>query len=747
MKRKIKSLFLGSILLTSTMIPLTVVAADPTSSNDNPSGNTSGNTSGDNGSNNNSNNTNGNEANNEKKEVAADFDTFAGEQADIIKANISSLIDEKIESLNKDANSVLTDDQATSQDVAQALYYTKIADYLSKNKDQILENPSKFGFTIIYPKILSDDRQYNKGTIVYDGENFDNVDIGDSLSTDYSIIATGKYVEGPNKDYNPETNKRDIKNTLTFTEISEKTKDYFNRLKDQSDDILRNSDDVPVVTGTDANSSLVYSDNGNNGRNLDLKVPAGYDDWNQYIASKVTNRFLKFDLMANQEESKDKQEKKPENPPILPRDEETPPPNIKDDDTENIPNLSPIVSFSYYDQVDLNNTASMNDFIAQFKKNEKEGNTNFFFNNPINTRYLYEIKSLVLKDNKIVANVDIVDKLDKNLFRPYEAEITKLASKEYTKSYEAGINIISRTYANFYQALGIGDEINLKQLRNNALSTTVFNMIYAAVKLDNNKEFQKTFDNFAKTYQNSVNNINNLTYSNSQYAQKLIDFFIRSLSNSTILDLSVPEEKKPKVGLPYFGYLADTYNNLYVRYVKYLELDTTRQWITKNFKTLNALNTDKSKPFLIKDFDLALKTLKNNIDYLRGISNTEKFNIYNQYLTYNAVLNEIQTSFNNLSVLSQEKDVDKENYKDFESAYKGLSLKPYRDSLNKNLIYYIFGGILSALGAMLALISVLLLAIKKKWKIKNTKNKIILTSATAVLAIAVAIVFFVLGGI
>jgi hypothetical protein len=55
----------------------------------------------------------------------------------------------------------------------------------------------------------------------------------------------------------------------------------------------------------------------------------------------------------------------------------------------------------------------------------------FFFDNPINSRYLYKVESLSINSGKLIANVSITDKVDTSKKRRYNAELNVDNSSEY----------------------------------------------------------------------------------------------------------------------------------------------------------------------------------------------------------------------------------------------------------------------------------------------------------------------------
>ncbi|WP_406617509.1 MSC_0620 family F1-like ATPase-associated subunit [Mycoplasmopsis adleri] len=451
-----------------------------------------------------------------KPTVSPDFDTFKEKIDKVINEKLAEIITSAIEEIKEKAKSYHSADSTNKQDFVNEIYLYKVANYLENNKANILKNPSEWGFTIVYPRVISENREISAGSIKYGGETYSIV-FGKTKGTSYS-----------GKGFSEKVIDDTFENVETFEAIKSRTDSYFNDLKNQFMDIVANDYDIPQINPKDKQTiaELTYDDKTSS---LKLEVPKGYESWEHYILNKINPRFTIFDLTNNQDQTQEQDDSQPLIPPLIPK--EKPVDWFKEDNTIlNINNLSPIIKFEYFDSLQNGKKDNYAAFIKEFNRNKSSATPIFFFDNPINTRFAYKVSTLKYDtaSSKLKATVLIEDVINKGQQREYERELKVISSKAQSKSLEAAINYIQSIYAEFYKALGIGPEINLLKLADRQLSRAVYNMINNTVKLTSSQEYITAFNKLVKKYESSFKNSNTSPSVNNDkhYKTELLGLFL-----------------------------------------------------------------------------------------------------------------------------------------------------------------------------------------------------------------------------
>ncbi|TPR54061.1 MSC_0620 family F1-like ATPase-associated subunit [Metamycoplasma neophronis] len=665
---------------------------------------------------------NTNEKDNSTPKVAENFSTFKDIINEQIKEQIGELIDNNVNSLRDQANDLInSSDEVSSngkEDIVRAVYLQKIADYLEKNKDAIKEDPSKYGFEIIYPRVISENQNLNKGNFTYGEEEFSNIIFGTEIGTSYDDILGLKKLSDEGKPY---------VNTDDLDTLKKKTEDYFSGLDTSFNDIFINDADIPTLNANDDNNrplTKILFDEAHKG--IEIKLPNGYGTWNEYIRSHIKPRFLKYDLDTNAEQSQEDIKQKPTVPPIIP--DQPPIDPVKDNsDIQNVLNLNPYVKFEYYN--------SSNNDLIQLANNKNNLQLMFLFNNPINTRFQYSVTGLEMNNDKLMANIKIQDQLNLSSSREYKIEVLKNTSLQKTLVQEAQITYINSLMHRFYLATGIGDKMNFLLLPNKQMSLTVYNMIHGVINLYYQSDFQSQLQEINNKFESSYAGINKkpVVEENSEFAKALNNLFLGSLKNLEITLLNT-------ISYTFFSYLPINYQSTYSDFKKSINEVVRSKVIYANFKKFD---------LDIANFENGLNVLKNNILALKGFSEKNGFNIYGDYLVYTTILTEITKSFNALGTLSLDQiinpETDKEIASQFKEAYKNLlTIKEYK----RNATYKTVNVSLGIFFSVLTILAILGLTVTSLMKNKSKKKKIILIITLAIalcILIALSATFIALG--
>ncbi|MGV2393830.1 UNVERIFIED_CONTAM: hypothetical protein O8I53_13300 [Campylobacter lari] len=208
MKKKIK-LSLSSSLLSLFPISAMMISADAmTNENNKP-----------------------NNENDEPKTVSPEFDEFKDEVKKIINEKLTDILDKKIEDIREKADLYLKASNEVSsdgkQDIVNSIYLRHVASYLEKNKNNILANPEKYGFKIVYPKVISENKELIRGTVTFDSETYD-ISFGTAEGTGYNSA------EFKHENENERTTEI---NSFNLDKVKLDTESYLDDLNLEFDDI------------------------------------------------------------------------------------------------------------------------------------------------------------------------------------------------------------------------------------------------------------------------------------------------------------------------------------------------------------------------------------------------------------------------------------------------------------------------------------------------------------------------------
>ncbi|VEU70204.1 MSC_0620 family F1-like ATPase-associated subunit [Mycoplasmopsis glycophila] len=735
MKKSKFHLFLGSFVTPVTVFP-TVLTLSATG--DNESSNTN-NADGDNS--------------NSQPTINPSFNTF-GEVVDkITQERLSTIIDNQILEFRRKAQDLVQIASASSNEIIKAIYLQKVADYLEDNREAILENPLKYGFNIVYPKVLALNKEIYTATVHYKNQEYPSIKYG----------VTASY---PTEEVFPNETEGGKVNTISLDYLTEKVYTYYDELNTEFADIFANKNDIPTLKSADENSNLgkintsMSFDDSHQG--VTISVPEGFDSWDEYIRSKVIQRFTSFDLLQNSND--DDIDQDDPFPPIT--SDQAPNDPLEESEFKFVPELKPIIKYEFFETYaqKLKNSANYEELVQESNSDISLFNDRFYFDNPIFTRYEYKIQSLAIEREgnnsvatpQLIVSVKIRDILNVAKTRLYKTTFEIPTDKKTSLSIESASNLMRETYKRFYKALGIGENIQIKNLGNKSLVTTTYNMIVAANNLlkpaSEKDQFKKEYFNLVRLYKNANYELQGeerkTLLPQGNYKKELLNLFLGSLDRLTFNLENNNLNSKNNTGYGYFEYLIVTYKKLVVKLKEVIE-QKRLSIIKSNFKNFG--------------YDLAVlengfKYLTDDLDLLSAIINSSSFNIEKKYDHYVLVLEQVQNTLINLSILTTADSLNPQDRvasgdnpsKKFEQAYEKIKItKPIAQKTKKTTTLQILGSIFSFIG-LSTLISWILLKLSKIQKIKLSRRSsiilIVVSSLTFLLGITLIILSFI-GGI
>ncbi|RCT50112.1 hypothetical protein DTQ60_00240 [Ureaplasma urealyticum] len=613
--------------------------------------------------------------------------------------------------------------------IQQLIYLKNLQSYLEKNKENILKNSNDYGFYLNTPQILGTLKNYDIKDIEFNGEIYKQIKVGktDPLNYQKAIAPKGKISDV----------QSDQINDVEETKYKDTLKKYESEFLKEINKLIYDENDVPQIN---KDVELTRDEKGQ----FNTTLPKGYNDWNAYFISKIKDRVTAFDLKQNQQTNEDKQEeqpneqKDPDTPPPLP------PPLVEGDHNEidlppaqanaivsSLPLLLPYISPIYSNE-------SLSELKSKFDSLKPElKQTLFYFNNPINTRYLYSVLDFGVNGSSMInIKVKIIDQVNPKLQRTYIInKYDPILDLSFNSLKLNEVNAIKQIFVNLYKHLGLDEKIDYKKLRNFYIRNALFTMIEAAQKLilrfnqidkDNKVIGQKTFTTLQNEYL-------------EKYKQKFVN---NTADNERLLNEFSNLTKEN-----FFRYLNNTLiNNDYYWY----QLVGAYKQVSLQFSEVLRLNKDKIKANIasIKGDENTIANLyklNNQLIYqLSAIVAQRSFNSQQWYQSYLNVLQPIKENFDLMSILTNQTDIktNKDKAKDFKNAYdSALKSLERQKQVNKQIRRKI-GIAFIVISLLVLIINLIIYGLIKK--LKNKKVILIINSVIMVLTIIVLIMGIIL---
>lgn len=658
------------------------------------------------------------------------FNTFKTDADKTVKDSLEKGINAAIVYVKSRQEEILENKEIEFKKKIQQLIYLKnLQSYLEKNKENILKNPNDYGFYLNTPQILGTLKNYDIKDIEFNGETYKQIKVGktDPLNYQKAVAPKGKISDV----------QSDQINDVEETKYKDTLKKYESEFLKEINKLIYDENDVPQIN---KDVELTRDEKGQ----FNTTLPKGYNDWNAYFISKIKDRVTAFDLKQNQQTNEDKQEeqpneqKDPDTPPPLP------PPLVEGDQNEidlpptqanaiisSLPLLLPYISPIYSNE-------SLSGLKSKFDSLKPElKQTLFYFNNPINTRYLYSVLDFGVNGSSMInIKVKIIDQVNPKLQRTYIInKYDPILDINFNSLKLNEVNAIKQIFVNLYKHLGLDEKIDYKKLRNFYIRNALFTMIEAAQKLilrfnqidkDNKIIGQKTFATLQNEYL-------------EKYKQKLV--------NNTDDKERLLNEFNNLTKENFFRYLNNTLiNNDYYWY----QLVGAYKQVSLQFSEVLRLNKDKIKANIasIKGDENTIANLyklNNQLIYqLSAIVAQRSFNSQQWYQSYLNVLQPIKENFDLMSILTNQTDIktNKDKAKDFKNAYdSALKSLERQKQVNKQIRRKI-GIAFIVISLLVLIINLIIYGLIKK--LKNKKVILIINSVIMVLTIIVLIMGIIL---
>ncbi|VEU74963.1 Uncharacterised protein [Mycoplasmopsis citelli] len=594
-----------------------------------------------------------------------------------VEGNISAAI-KKIEDLNEKP---LPNDL-----LVKVAYYKKVANFIKNNTKKIIENPQQYGFDVIFPHILVD-KEYNFGEIKYNDKDFSPVIIGTKAPNNY---------EGLKKSDSKSTIKTDGKkptvNTTDEKTVLSTTAQYFSGIGTATEKIFINAKDLPKFP---EQTDFILQENSQ----YDLKLPEGFNSWDDYIKDKITKEFTAYDIeqnvLFNQQDDKKPQSVKPPIVPLIDGDSGRPP--VLEPTIENVPPLEPVLGFEKI-------ASTNNELVGLFQANEEVFNKEYiWWKNTFLESFDYTVTKLENTNNNLEAEVLIIQKSNPANKRTYKAPVKRYRTAQESASYQKVYQEFSKVFIEFLKSLGLDEKLDYEKLANSSLAEALFNQVFLGVKLINEDQFKTKLDNLVQKYQlntNIVKNDGKVEIQNDQLAQKAQEFLINALSAQEINQYK------------FFNYLANAYESLYSNVLAQGQRNI--KTIETNFQKLDLQVKDLSSGF--RSLNSMLKNFK-----IQAIKNNFSLSDFN---SYNKALKDVHKQITDVSLLTKNEAIsDKEDPKAklFKTAYDSLNLNYTEDHSLSNILLWSFAG-LSIFGGLIMFFMWIFKKIFAKRKLSKEQN-------------------------
>ncbi|WP_029608698.1 MSC_0620 family F1-like ATPase-associated subunit [Mycoplasma simbae] len=715
MSKKIKLIYsLGAI--TSASLPLVAYSArlegeEGTNNQNNPGAGTSnpGSTP--------STNPQGSQPNSAPKTIDPQFDTFKNKANKQIADAIEKSIDVLIGYFKDEIAKLKLDEKMEyKKNLSRQIYLHILQDFFEKNKTAISQDPDKFGFYVTFPYALARERKYARGDVEFNGTKYDNVIFGQGSDkmTKYDRVIDAKDIK--------KTGEED--NFVENSHFDKTIAKYVKSLGEQIKSIVLDEKDFLLIDDKENGFSLNHkriADGDKQVSGFSVSNPKNYKSWDEYIVSKTTARFVEFDLKQNQEfVPEEVQPNQPKTPPTIQPIIPGKPPIGQPPETviEALPTLSPLVRAEYAGDStieDLNNLAQANTQDV------------FFFNNPVNTRYLYKVESV----ESGRAKVSIAEKSKPNLKRVYTIgfDIESQRNVAWQKVLYEQFQGINETVLKFYKALGLDENLEYQTLANTNLINTVFGMVDQFIKTIYSQNYVIYQANSTKFWANKYKN-NSSKKVLAQARNDSAQTFLTAVSTSTFNDLPTWSA----VALVYDTFI-DEYKADVFRFNKDI--------ILANIKAMNdsfGKELKNNTKYSAQTIDKFVDTIQKDVYKLKALSSHETLNMASWFDKYVSALEGVSKQFQILRTLADAKPVTADNFKQYDNDYQSAVKENKKQSQKVRSFQSNFGIAMVVIGALVLTLFIALIILN----FKTIKQRKLRTLYAVFLAIGLV---FVIAGI
>lgn len=579
--------------------------------------------------------------------------------------------------------------------LSQSFFWLQLKHYFDANKEQIEQDPIAFGLNFLTPYIYSNNINLKQGDVKFGKDDFNGIEWGTADKSDYSQLPNVKV-----------DNVKDTKNTLKGKDFEKRIKGYFAQLSSGYQNYLFKEDEFPQykknfklklnTTGKEQNTIL---------ESEPLNKP-GISSWSDWIQSYFEKQSLLLDLSLNQlPNPSSSQSPQVQIDSALKDIDLNVPPQIGQKPEFEIriaPDLSPILHWDLIKKTPQDVQKIFNSATKEQKA------TMFFFLNPIHSRFKYEVKSLNITNNKLEAQVQIIDNVQKakqsstpekyqksytipvyNDFEPTDTQETKIILTKNLYTSNLGV---SKVVDDFFDTLNIKGDFKFSDIKNySQLSQNlIYNFFYLLTKVFYNNQFLSAQKKLVRSY---INGSSSRLFVASQ--SQFIDFFQKSIIDSNkALDYYY---------LIYYTHLLNIYNLLNSSNIdKKGDKDKIKQ-VETTLQKLSISKSDVDKIFnKAREQNLLLRQTIHKINpnliahYSDVINYGRKLNKASQLLGQIAFYSKnIQDANNNSNPSTDSKSAKNQVAVDFASSLEKYN-QEQNQSYNTNLIIYISVAIIVA---------------------------------------------------
>ncbi|MCR8966369.1 MSC_0620 family F1-like ATPase-associated subunit [Mycoplasma zalophidermidis] len=656
-----------------------------------------------------------------------DFYTFKDEANKQIANSIEKSIDVIIGFIKDNLNKLKNDNKTDYKIVlSQTIYFNKLLTFFESNKQKIISDPDKYGFFITFPYAISREKKLGKGNVEFNGKKFENIVFGlsEDSKTNYERAIDKKSIKKDNE------NENTVQKNIFQNTIKKYTKTFLSEVKN----IVFNNSDILVVD-KDFNLEYIKDSDGSASSALSIQIPKGFKTWDEYFIKKITPRFIEFDLKQNQEfiPQEIKKPKSPETPPQLPPLIPGKPalptnPAITNASLDALPSLVPLLRSDY-------SSFSYEDLVEEINLKKRDI---FFFNNPINTRYVYNVEQIY--DNK-TAKISISERKKPELKRIYTIgfNLENNRNSFVQKIFYEQISAIEETARKFYNAIGLDENLDYTKIRNSNLQNIVFGMVDQFIKLIYSPEFLQKQNESINYWISKMNNIND-TYTIKNAKHDIINLFLSSVTSSSFNS----EHNWNAIAQIYDSFLS----NDYPEYFKF-----NNKTILKNFELMNSnykQKTNHTSNYDISVIDRFVDLISKNVYKTKALSNPTTFNLEKWYNSFTKQLGKVNTQFQYLSILSDSKTINEDTYKNYSDAYEKAVEFINEQKASVNEFKKNFGIVLSVIGTIIFLLNIILISLNFK-TLKQRKLRtlyiILILVGLVIISVGAGLVFLGMKGI
>ncbi|WP_434326064.1 MSC_0620 family F1-like ATPase-associated subunit [Mycoplasma leachii] len=674
--------------------------------------------------------------------ISDQFDTFKEKAEKSIKETLEKVQKKAIETIEQELGKLKKLDESTEKseqyfkNLQKRVYLTELKKHFS-NKNAFEKEASKYGFDITFPKVIANDKKVDTAIVKFNGKTYNNIKVSpDKAERDYTKVVEKDKQDGVEK------NKKEQENVITSHRFDALLSNYSQSLLSKLKDIIyKEEQDLPefgkdiFFSQKNSNESNTSTNESGNTTNIDgytIVLKKEHKTWQDYIKTKIKNRFVDFDLNQNQAfqfNTQTSNSSKP-TPPNLPDINKKPldPTEKRDQNSveyaEQLPRLQPILRWSYADKD--------KSFIkSTFNASTEEKEPIFFFINPVNTRFKYHVTSLNDNGTAVVKIKDQVKDVERTY---YTSELTYNADPRFTFILENLSKKIEAKFLQLYKALLLDEKINYVNLNNDHLQTSLFGLVNLATRIVSDTKYShNVLYNIAATKYQSLNDIS----SDDDYAS-----WINKVSNQAFSRLlhAINASQLNNQNNPW-TVLTAGFKSVQEIYQELARVSGTREAIIKK---ANEFNID------LKHLDQLYDYLDTSILKAQTSANQigKALNILSWYDDFTNHIKDTSEHSALLKVLTDTSEIknNEEKVKEFQESYQSAIKKLEDNNRENKRPLIIISSLFIALSLLFIIANTLVFLIKaKRSNNKNAKLTFIISTTISTIITISSIILLIIG--